>query len=243
MTEEHCPRCGLIGGDYCETIVDATNCKHALKITAGPLTGLRRNHYKAILADVPWTFKTRSDKGKDRGPEAHYDCMTLDDIKALPVAQIAAKDCVLFFWIIDTHIPQALEVLEAWGFGFKTRAFTWVKLNKHGADELAGDDAAYFKGMGFWTRANPEDCWLATRGKPQRSDREGSKAVRRLLVAARREHSRKPDDIYDRIETLVDGPYCELFSRAAREGWDAMGNETGKFSKPLTSKELADLLI
>jgi len=214
-------------------------------VQSGVLAGLRRQHYGAILADPPWSFATRSDKGMDRSPENHYDCMTLDEIKAMPVHEIAAKDCILFMWIIDTHVPQALEVLEAWGFAYKTKGFNWVKLNEKfedypDEDQNAKADKAFFKGMGFWTRANPEDCWLATRGRPKRVD----KGVRRLIVAELREHSRKPDGIYDRIEALVDGPYCELFARTARPGWDQAGNEVGKFGLRYESpsdEELAEI--
>jgi N6-adenosine-specific RNA methylase IME4 len=199
------------------------------RITTGPLAGLLRNGYGAIVADPPWTFQTRSDEGKDRSPEQHYECMSLDDIKALPVRDIAAKDCVLFLWVIDTHLPMALDVITAWGFTYKTKAFNWCKLNRLPENEFlvppVNDPSAYFTGMGFWTRANPEDCLLATRGSPKRQD----KGVRRLIVSERREHSRKPDEVLARVEKLVPGPYCELFSRTPRAGWDQMGNEPTKF--------------
>lgn len=239
MTEEtRCPHCGLVDPDACGSLDNDMECPHALPelksevIQSGPLAGLRRCHYGAIYADPPWSFLTRSDKGKDRSPENHYDCMTLDEIKALPVHELAAKDCALFMWTIDTHLPMALDVISAWGFTFKTKAFNWVKLNR-GYDELprlskrADMDMPYFKGMGFWTRANPEDCLLATTGAPKRQ----SKSVRRLIVAKVREHSRKPEEARERIEELVPGPYVELFSRSGRPGWDAMGNEVGKFDR------------
>ena len=202
-----------------------------------PLSGLPRGHYGAIFADPPWSFLTRSDKGKDRSPEQHYDCMPLDEIKALPVADVASKDCALFLWTIDTHLPMALEVLDAWGFTYKTRAFTWAKLNRKyfsydPEDQLAHEDRAWFKGMGFWTRANTEDCLLATRGSPKRL----SKAVRRLIVSPVREHSRKPSEALQRVEELVSGPYLEMFSRESRPGWDHMGQEVGKFD-PLNPVE------
>ena len=203
-------------------------------ISSGPFEGLLRNHYRVILADPPWTFSTRSNKGKDRSPEQHYQCMTLDDIKALPVAEIAAKDCALFMWVIDTHLEMAFDVLRAWGFTYKTKGFNWVKLNADGSP---------FTGMGFWTRANPEDCLLATTedcllatsGSPKRS----AKDVRRLIMSPRREHSRKPDETYDSIERLVDGPYCELFGRQSRPGWHVWGNETTKFDRRLTNSTVS----
>jgi N6-adenosine-specific RNA methylase IME4 len=170
-------------------------------------------HYGVILADPPWTFATYSHKGKGRSAEAHYDCMSLADIKALPVADWAAPDCALFLWAIDPSLPQAFEVIEAWGFTYKTVAFTWVKTTKGGA--------GFPIGCGYWTRANPEQCLLATRGRPQRLLR----SVQQLILAPRREHSRKPDEVYARIEALVAGRYLELFAREQRTGWDSWGNE------------------
>lgn len=189
------------------------------------LEGVERGHYRAILADPAWTYETFSDKGKDRSPEKHYACMTIDEIKALPVAEVAAKDCLLFLWVIDTHIPQALEVMRAWGFQYSTVAFNWVKTNRDGSP---------FTGMGHWTRANPELVLLGKRGKPTRK----AKDVRRLVMSPRREHSRKPDELHDLIRRLCDGPYLELFARCRRPGWTCRGNEVGKFVAP----ELEDFI-
>jgi N6-adenosine-specific RNA methylase IME4 len=248
--EPTCTFCGLVDKSRCKTPDQAEDCAHAPvegkgpTIKTGPLAGLKRRHYKVIYADPPWTFTTRSDKGKDRSPEQHYDCMTLAEIKAMPVKELAAKDCVLLMWIIDTHVQMALDVMSAWGFTYKTKGFTWAKLNNQDPEKPQDvtDPSAFFCGMGFWTRANPEDCLLGTIGSPKRN--EGGKGVRRLIVAERREHSRKPDELYGRIETLVPGPYVELFSRSSREGWDAMGNETGKFDgiDPVEEAMIEDLL-
>lgn len=198
-------------------------------ITSGPFAGLKKNGYGVIYADPAWTFTTRSDKGKERSPEQHYQCMTLEDIKALPVSNLATKNCVLLMWVIDTHLPMALDVMTAWGFTYKTKGFNWVKLNQDGSP---------FTGMGFWTRANPEDCLygtindaeedclLGTKGRPQRI----AKDVRRLVMSPRREHSRKPDEIRDEIERLVDGPYVELFARETKPGWCSWGNQTNLFN-------------
>ena len=213
-------------------------------IETGPFAGLRKNGYGTILADPAWTFETYSDKGKDRSPEQHYKCMSIDDIKALPVGDLAADDCALFLWAIHPMLDVAFEVLEAWGFKFITVGFTWVKLNKNGSELLEENDlndgerrpGAYFTGMGFWTRANPELCLFAKKGKPKRI----AKDVRELVVAQRREHSRKPDCIHDRIEALVPGPRVELFGRAPRAGWDLWGDEGAKFSDPLL--DVGDIL-
>jgi N6-adenosine-specific RNA methylase IME4 len=146
--------------------------------------------------------------------------MTLDTIKALPVAEWAATDCALFLWVTDPSLPQALEVIHAWGFAYKTVAFTWIKTTK--------DGMGFPIGCGYWTRANPEQCLLATKGHPQRF----SRSIRQLIIAPRREHSRKPDDVYERIEALVAGPYVELFARSQRPGWESWGIESAIGPQP-----------
>jgi N6-adenosine-specific RNA methylase IME4 len=183
-----------------------------------------RRDYRVILADPPWTFGTWSDKGKGRSAEAHYDTMTLEGIKALPVARWAAQDAILFMWATDPLLDRALEVIRAWGFTYKTVGFYWAKLSK-GTGRLLLTEADFFTGMGFWTRANPEPCLLATKGQPKRR----SGAVRKLVIAPRREHSRKPDEVQERIEQLVEGPYLEMFARTTRPGWDAWGMQAGLF--------------
>ena len=117
-----------------------------------------------------------------------------------------------------------MDLIHAWGFTYKTVGFYWVKQNP-GRENAGIEDASFFTGLGYWTRANPEQCLLATRGKPQRRARD----VKRLVVAPRREHSRKPDLIRERIERLADVPYLELFARATKPGWDAWGAEVGLF--------------
>lgn len=187
---------------------------------------LPKKHFKVIYADVPWTFVTRSQKGKGKSPEQHYDCMTIDDIKAMPVAELAADDCALMFWATDPHLKLAFEVIEAWGFKYSTVGLYWAKLNRK--------SEGFFCGMGYWTRANPEQCLLATRGRPQRQSKGVRKLITddapKLITSPVREHSRKPDEAYDRIEALLPGPYLELFARTERPGWTAWGNQTQRFS-------------
>lgn len=183
----------------------------------------RPGHYRVIYADPPWSFATYSRKGKGRSPDAHYDCMDLDAIKRLPVAGWAHPDAVLLLWATDPLLDRALEVIQAWGFAYKTVGFYWAKLNKGTA--AVASEADFFTGLGFWTRANPEPCLLATRGRPRRR----SGGVRKLVLAPRREHSRKPDEMYERIEALLEGPYLELFARGSRPGWDAWGDQAGLF--------------
>jgi N6-adenosine-specific RNA methylase IME4 len=173
--------------------------------------------YNVIYADPPWSFKTYSDKGKDRSPENHYNVMSLKDICELPVNNIANDNSVLLMWVIDPLLDRAFKVIDAWGFKYKTVGFTWAKTNRK--------SLGFFTGLGYWTRGNPEMCLLATKGKPKRI----SKSVPQLVVDQRREHSRKPDIMYNHIENLLEGPYIELFARTERSGWDSWGNQTDKF--------------
>jgi len=168
--------------------------------------------YNIIYADPAWYFKSYSSKGEGRNATQHYDCMSINDICNLPVGNISNNNCVLLLWVIDPMLPQAFEVIKAWGFKYKTVAFTWVKENKN---------EGYFTGLGYWTRSNPEMCLLATKGKPKRI----SKSVRQLVIDKRREHSRKPDRIRnDIVELCGDLPRIELFARQQAEGWDNWGN-------------------
>lgn len=167
--------------------------------------------YQIIYADPPWSFKTYSDKGKDRSAEKHYLVMKLDDIKALNVASIAADNCILFFWATYPNLLDAIDVINAWGFTYKSVSFTWVKTTKNDKWHI---------GCGYWTRANPEICLLATRGHPKRI----SKSVRNLVVSPVRKHSQKPDEVRDRIVQLMgDIPRIELFAREKVAGWDSIG--------------------
>ena len=194
--------------------------------------------YRAILADPPWDFKTYSKKNQTRSAENHYPVMSIKDIANLPISDIAHPDgCVMFMWVTDPYLKIGLEIMEGWGFKYKTVAFTWAKTNipkiEEGEDldpvRFLHDDKNFFMGCGYWTRANPEMCLLGVRGKAPKTT---SRSVRQLIVSPRREHSRKPDEVYDRIETLVEGPYMELFARQQwSEKWDSWGIETHKFER------------
>ena len=181
--------------------------------------------YNVIYADPPWYFKNFSKKGTGRNAVSHYDCMSIEDLENLNVQKWASKNCVLFIWVTDPILNKAMSLIEKWGFKFKTVGFYWAKLNKK-ADEDKLTKKNFFTGLGYWTRANPEQCWIATRGSPPRK----AKNIPRLVISKRREHSRKPDEIYGSIEKLCDGPYLELFARKAQKGWDVWGNEKDKFN-------------
>jgi len=140
--------------------------------------------------------------------------MSVEDICQLPVASIADDNCVLFLWTTAPCLQEAFKVLSAWGFQYKTKAFCWVKQNKV--------SMGLFTGMGYWTRSNTEDCWLAVRGHPKRIDA----SVHQVVMSPVRGHSEKPSIIREKIVQLMgDVPRIELFARQKVEGWDCWGNE------------------
>jgi N6-adenosine-specific RNA methylase IME4 len=190
-----------------------------------PFGDLEPGKYGAILADPPWKFETwGSQDNAATFVDRHYETMSRAAIEALPVAQLSAKDSVLFLWVTWPTLVQAITLIERWGFTYKTCAFCWMKANALQI-EMFRDDITAHMTTGYWTRSNSEVCLLASRGKPKRLNAD----VRQGIIAPRREHSRKPDGIHERIERLVAGPYVELFARQRRSGWDSWGNETDKF--------------
>jgi N6-adenosine-specific RNA methylase IME4 len=169
--------------------------------------------YNIIYADPPWSYKDKALSG-NRGACCKYEVHDSEWIAALPIKNIVADDCVLFMWVTMPQLNVAFDIISAWGFNYKTVAFTWIKTNKK-SDTL-------FWGMGRWTRANAEICLLATKGHPKRV----SAGVHSVIMSKIRQHSQKPYETYDRIETLMgDIPRIELFARQEVEGWDCWGNE------------------
>ena len=188
---------------------------------------LPEGRFRAIYADPPWNFVTRWAQARTTGANGRrpkYDLMTTDEIAAMPVADVASDDCVLFLWACWPNLMDAFRVIEGWGFTYKTCAFAWMKANNKQPDMFRDDVDAHI-GLGYWTRANSEPCLLATRGNPKRL----SAGVRQGIIEPRRQHSRKPDCVPGRIEQLVEGPYLELFARTTRPGWTVWGNQTDKF--------------
>lgn len=169
--------------------------------------------YNIIYADPPWAYKDKALSG-NRGACCKYDVMELEDIKKLPISKIASDNCILFIWITMPKLDECLQVIKAWGFQYKTNAFTWIKKNKK-SDSL-------FWGMGSWTRANAELCLVAIKGKPKRM----SAKVHSVIMSKVEEHSKKPNETRTRIIDLCgDIPRIELFARQEVEGWDCWGNE------------------
>jgi site-specific DNA-methyltransferase (adenine-specific) len=187
--------------------------------------------YRVILADPPWAFEKTVGQGAilpDRSARSaypggrydagrHYDgVLTIDQICGLPIGEMAAKDAILLMWTTMLHLPHAEHVMRAWGFRYRTCGFTWIKLYGNGKPVL---------GLGNYTRANAELCLLGLRGHPKRK----ANNVSQVIMSKRRQHSRKPDEQYDRIMRLFDGPYLELFARQRWPGWDVWGNQTDLF--------------
>ena len=140
--------------------------------------------------------------------------MNIRELCALPVADIAAKDSALFLWATLPQLPEALQLIEAWGFKYKTCGFTWVKRNKK--------SNSWFFGLGYWTRANAELCLIGTKGKISRSSNKISQVIDEPIE----EHSKKPDIVREKIVQLMgDLPKIELFARQKAKGWDVWGNE------------------
>ena len=175
--------------------------------------------YKIILADCPWSY---NDQGCQGTMANHYKGMKIDDICNLRVNDITDKNCILFLWATYPMLKEALQVIEAWGFIYKSIAFQWIKLNKKNGKP--------FYGLGRWTRGNTEPCLLATRGKPKRI----SASVFQLIQEPLSRHSAKPPIVRKKIvELMGDLPRIELFARKEDtlfelkdwKGWDVWGNE------------------
>lgn len=172
--------------------------------------------FQCVLADPPWSYSAtnppiRSDqvegrKGVYQSIGYYYGTMTTDQIKALPVADVVAKDAVLFLWATVPLMPDAFAVMEAWGFEYKTM-LTWYKTN--------------CKGMGYWFRGYTEHLLLGVRG-----DVKAFRSLQRNVVECKvGKHSSKPEQFYELIEGVTTGPRLEMFARRARPGWTAFGNQ------------------
>jgi N6-adenosine-specific RNA methylase IME4 len=178
--------------------------------------------FSVILADPPWRFAPMgidpsvvADRYKGRSAESHYDTMGSQELTSLPVASIAGNPSVLFLWTTSPFLSHAICTMSAWGFRYKTVAFAWIKQNKAGTD--------WASGMGWYTLSNVELCILGTKGATLKRQ---CRNVRQLVVAPRREHSRKPDEVRARIERMYGPvPKVELFARERADGWTCLGNE------------------
>ncbi len=197
-------------------------------MTAWPFENLTPLKYGAILADPPWSYEMRSDKGYEKSPESHYDTMPLADIASLPVDQLAGGDCLLWMWSTWPHLTQALDVMKAWGFTYKTGG-AWFKKTVTGKSAF---------GTGYIFRSSCEPYLIGTIGSPVIYDRSQRNEIITLeefpdaIEGLRREHSRKPPQARECLDTLFPrGFKAELFGREPWEGADVWGNQADKFAE------------
>lgn len=168
-------------------------------------------NYQVIYADPPWDYQQCRLSGSAK---KHYPTMRIEELCALPVADIADRDCALFLWATFPQLPEALRLIQAWGFVYKTVAFVWLKQNRKAL--------TWFYGLGFWTRSNAEICLLATKGHPKRQ----SAGIHQLVISPVERHSKKPNEVREKIVALMGNvPRIELFARQQTPGWDVWGNE------------------
>ena len=176
---------------------------------------LPAKQYSVIYADPPWAYSQGGNTKSSHGiAKQHYPTMTTAEICALPVREIVRGGAACFMWATFPNITEAIKVMEAWGFTYKTAAFVWVKKNRK--------QGGNFMGLGAYTRANAEVCLLATRGHPKRQ----AANVHQFIIAPIQEHSRKPEEAREKIVALMgDLPRVELFARQSPPGWEVWGNE------------------
>ena len=171
--------------------------------------------FNIIYADPPWKYRSRNIHSKfGGGAAAHYNLMTMEEIKNLPINELAAENCALFLWVTFPLLDEQIKMFKEWGFTYKTLGFSWIKTNKN-------DKKPCF-GVGYYTKSNCEVCLLGIKGQMK----PVSNKVSSVIISERREHSRKPDEIRDKIvELFGDIPRLELFARKKFDGWKAWGNE------------------
>ncbi len=185
---------------------------------------LARTHgckFSTILADPPWQFQNRTGKVAPEHKRLNrYGTMTLEDIQALPVANVSAETAHLYLWVPNALLPEGLAVLTAWGFSYKSN-LVWHKIRKDG-----GPDG---RGVGFYFRNVTELVLFGVRGKNARTLEPGRSQVN-FLKTQKREHSRKPDEFYDIVESCSPGPFLEMFARGSRPGWTSWGNQADDYT-------------
>jgi N6-adenosine-specific RNA methylase IME4 len=185
-----------------------------------PWPELEAHGYDLIMADFPWRFELYSELGEEKSAQAHYRTMTLDDIRAFPVAGLAKPDCLLWMWATAPMLDVQIDILKALGFEFKTSG-VWVKTT-------VNDKIAF--GTGYVLRNAHEPFLIGTRGNP-----DTARNVRSVVMGRVREHSQKPEEAYRAAEQMMPGARrVELFSRTNRKGWDVWGDECGKLGEAAT---------
>ena len=176
--------------------------------------------FSTILADPPWQFKNRTGKMAPEHKRLNrYSTMTMQEIKDLPVEAVADDQAHLYLWVPNALLAEGIQVMECWGFTYKTNLI-WYKVRKDGGPDR--------RGVGFYFRNVTEMILFGTRGKNVRTLQPG-RSQENMIISQKREHSRKPDEQYDLIEACSWGPFLELFARGAREGWSSWGNQADDY--------------
>lgn len=192
-------------------------------LPTSPFAELRNKRFATVLADPPWRFINRTGKvAPEHKRLSRYDTLTTDEICALPVDEVAADKSHLYLWVPNALLAEGLAVMEAWGYRYKSN-IVWHKIRKDG-----GSDG---RGVGFYFRNVTELILFGIRGKDNRTLPPGRSQVN-LLATRKREHSRKPDELYDIVERCSPGPYLELFARYPRQRWTVWGNESDEAITP-----------
>lgn len=204
-----------------------TSAQLRLNLTKSPASELlaftKGEKFSTILADPPWQFQNRTGKvAPEHRRLSRYETLTLDEICALPVSMVAADTAHLYLWCPNALLPEGLRVMEAWGFKYKSNII-WHKIRKDG-----GSDG---RGVGFYFRNVTEVILFGVRGKNARTLAPGRRQVN-LLATQKREHSRKPDEIFPIIEACSPGPFLELFARGTRPNWALWGDQADESYAP-----------
>ena len=191
-----------------------------LKLARDLLKDVGRKKYATILADPPWQFQNKTGKMAPEHKRLNrYSTLTLADIAALPIADITSPVAHLYLWVPNALLPEGLAVMKAWGFNYKTNLI-WHKVRKDG-----GPDG---RGVGFYFRNTTELILFGVKGKNARTLAPGRRQVN-IIRTMKREHSRKPDELYNIIEACSSGPRLELFARGPRKGWKVWGNKSESY--------------
>jgi N6-adenosine-specific RNA methylase IME4 len=194
--------------------------KHFPEASADFLQRVGDKKFKTVLADPPWQFQNRTGKMAPEHKRLNrYATMTLDDILALPVAQTLEDTAHLYLWVPNALLPEGLRVLAAWGFEYKSNII-WHKVRKDG-----GPDG---RGVGFYFRNTTEIILFGIKGTKARTLAAGRSQVN-IIRSQKREHSRKPDELYEIIEACSPAPFLEMFARGSREGWTTWGNQADEY--------------
>jgi N6-adenosine-specific RNA methylase IME4 len=207
------------------------------------LFGNMTRKWSVIYADPPWAFENRSEAGEGRNPNQHYQTMTIEQMMEMPVQEIAEEDAILAIWVTDPTLEQAMHLIKAWGFTFKSVLFYWAKTWDKTDLSSMHETKDFPIGTGYITRGNPEQLWIASRGDPRKKlhllggEMKPDMSIRKLQFGARGEHSEKPRKFYGLLERLYNGPYLEMFARTRQEGWGSWGNQVGALEEGLIGKK------